>query len=303
MEIEPSQDRTSTVECCLKVVSLASAPSYEALSYRWGKRDDRYLRCGGKSLSIRRNLEDVLKRLRNTHTQRVIWTDAICINQENPKEKEGQLKLMREIYSKAARVLIWLGEDMEGKAEQAFRRIESIASLKEDIPLPTDFWWNPVAAFYRCAWFSRLWVFQEIAMATSATVFWGSSSIDWATVGHASTHIRSRHYQTILHHSMWNVYNAYLFWKWSTIGGNSHQRETFLYMLQVTRNLQCTVLKDRIDAISAFATVDTIADEFAESNGRTRVVYRRFARGTFEKMQTLDLLSAVQHGSTLCSST
>jgi hypothetical protein len=27
MEIEPSQDRTSTVECCLKVVSLASAPS------------------------------------------------------------------------------------------------------------------------------------------------------------------------------------------------------------------------------------------------------------------------------------
>jgi hypothetical protein len=303
MEIEPSQDRTSTVECCLKVVSLASAPSYEALSYRWGKRDDRYLRCGGKSLSIRRNLEDVLKRLRNTHTQRVIWTDAICINQENPKEKEGQLKLMREIYSKAARVLIWLGEDMEGKAEQAFGRIESIASLKEDIPLPTDSWWNPVAAFYRCAWFSRLWVFQEIAMATSATVFWGSSSIDWATVGHASTHIRSRHYQTILHHSMWNVYNAYLFWKWSTIGGNSHQRETFLYMLQVTRNLQCTVLKDRIDAISAFATVDTIADEFAESNGRTQVVYRRFARGTFEKMQTLDLLSAVQHGSTLCSST
>jgi hypothetical protein len=151
MKIKPSQDRTSTVECCFKVVTLASAPSYEALSYRWGKRDNRYLRCSGKTLSIRRNLEDVLKRLRNTHTQRVIWTNAICINQENPKEKEGQLKLMREIYSKAARVLIWLGEDREGKAEQTFSRIESIASPKEDIPLPTDSWWNPVAAFYRCA--------------------------------------------------------------------------------------------------------------------------------------------------------
>jgi hypothetical protein len=303
MEIEPSQDMTSTVECCLKVVSLASAPSYEALSYRWGKKGDRYLRCGGKSLSIRPSLEDVLKRLRSTQTQRVVWTDAICINQEDQKEKEGQLKLMREIYSKASRVLIWLGKDMEGQAERAFDRIESIASLEEDIPLPTNSWWNPVAAFYRCAWFSRLWVFQEIAMANSATVFWGSSTIDWASVGEASTKIRSRHYQTILHHSMWNVYNAYLFWKWSTIGRNAHQRETFLYMLQVTRNLQCTVLKDRIDALSAFATVDTISDVFAESNGRTREGYRRFARGTLEKMQTLDLLSAVQHGSTLFSST
>ena len=102
---------------------------------------------------------------------------------------------------------------------------------------------------------------------------------------------------------MWNVCNAYLFWNWSTTGGNSHQRETFLYMLQVTRNLQCTILKDRIDALSAFATVDTISDEFSESNGRTRVGYQRFAKGTLEKMQTLDLLSAVQHGSALSSST
>jgi hypothetical protein len=303
MVIEPSQDMTSTVECCLKVVSLASASSYEALSYKWGKKGDRYLRCGGKSLSVRPNLEDVLKRLRSTQTQRVVWTDAICINQDDAKEKERQLKLMREIYSKATRVLVWLGKDREGKAEQAFDRIERIASHKEDIPLPTKSWWNPVAAFYRSAWFSRLWVFQEIAMATSATVFWGSSTIDWVTVGEASARIRSLHYQTILHHSLWNVYNAHLFWKWSTTGGFSHRRETFLYMLQVTRNLQCTVLKDRIDALSAFATVDTISDEFAESNGRTRVGYRRFARGTLEKMQTLDLLSAVQHGSTLCSST
>jgi hypothetical protein len=89
-EIEPSQDMTSTVECCLKVDSLASAPSYEALSvsYRWGKKGERFLRCGGKSLSIRPILEDVLKRLRNTQNQRVIWTDATCIIKKKPK-REG----------------------------------------------------------------------------------------------------------------------------------------------------------------------------------------------------------------------
>ena len=134
MEIEPSQDMTSTVKCCLKVVSFASAPSYEALWYTWGEKSDRHLRCSGKSLSIRPSLEDVLKRLRSTQTQHVVWTDAICIKQKDDKEKEGQLKLMREIYSKASRVLIWLGKDMEEQAERAFDRIERIASREEDIP-------------------------------------------------------------------------------------------------------------------------------------------------------------------------
>jgi hypothetical protein len=40
---------------------------------------------------------------------------------------------------------------MEGQAERAFDRIESIASLEEDILLPTNSWWNLVANFYRCA--------------------------------------------------------------------------------------------------------------------------------------------------------
>lgn len=249
---------------------------------------------------MKRNLKDALKRLRSTHTQRIIWTDAICINQKNSEEKARQLKLMREIYSKATRVLVWLGEETGGKAEQAFDRIESIALLKENIPLPKDSWWGPVAAFYSCRWFSRLWVFQEIAMAASAIVFWGSSTISWKSVGDATTQIRTRHYQAILYHSMWNVYNAYLFWKWSTIGGYHHQRETFLYMLQVTRNLHCTVQKDRFDTLSAFSTLDTTS--FVESKGRTRAVYRKFARRTLEKMQTLDLISAIQHGSTISRS-
>jgi hypothetical protein len=299
MEIAPSQDRTSALECRLKVVALDTAPSFEALSYTWCKQDDGYLRCSGGSLPVKRNLNDALKRLRSTHTQRIIWTDAVCINQKNPKEKAQQIKLMREIYSKATRVVVWLGEDTGGKAQQAFDRIASIALLKENIPLPEDSWWGSVAAFYSCTWFSRLRVFQEVTMATSAIVFWGPSTIPWKSVGDASTQIRTRHYQAILYHSMWNVYNAYLFWKWSTIGGYDHQRETFLYMLQVTRNLHCTVQKDRFDALLAFASLDTTSGEFVESNGRTRVVYRKFARRTLERMQTLDLLSAVQHGSTI----
>lgn len=87
------------------------------------------------------------------------------------EEKANQIKLIREIYNKVTRVPVWLGEDVGGKAEQAFDRIGRIAQPENNAPSPEDSKWDLVAAFYRCAWFSRLWVFQEITMATSADLY------------------------------------------------------------------------------------------------------------------------------------
>lgn len=297
--IHPSQESTSRLSCHLKVVSLDSVPPYEALSYTWCKQDDGYLKCNGKKLGVRRNLREALTRLRGTVVQRMIWTDAICINQHDEEEKARQIELMQEIYNKATRVLVWLGEDVDRKAERAFGRIYRISQPENIIPPPEDPWWDPVAAFYRCAWFSRLWVFQEITMATSADLHWGAYSISWRTVGSASTQIRTRHYQAILHHSMLNVYNAFLFWKLSKIGGYSHQHESLLYMLQVTRRLRCTFQKDRINALSGFANVHMSLNKFPKPKERTQSVYRKCAQQLIEKMHTLDVLSAVQHESVI----
>jgi hypothetical protein len=52
----------------------------------------------------------VLLRLQDHLCSRVIWIDAICIDQANEKEKENQIPLMAEIYAKARRVVVWLGE-------------------------------------------------------------------------------------------------------------------------------------------------------------------------------------------------
>jgi hypothetical protein len=51
----------------------------------------------------------------------IIWADAICMNQDDPLERNHQIKLMTRIYSKAKRVLVWLGPDPEGHGEKAFR--------------------------------------------------------------------------------------------------------------------------------------------------------------------------------------
>ncbi|PSN58720.1 HET-domain-containing protein [Corynespora cassiicola Philippines] len=298
IEIDPSQDCTSPLSCHLKIAHLDAVPSYEALSYRWCGPKDCLLRCCKKELSIRQNLEDALICLRLPDVRRYIWADAVCINQDDSQERKAQIKLMRDIYRKASRVLVWLGEDTDKKARKSFDRLENIALSRHNPPPPQDSWWNPVAAFYRRDWFSRLWVFQEIAMATSAIVYWGTSSIPWETVGCASIRIRTLHLKAIMHHSMFNVYNAYLFYKTSIVDS----QENFLYMLQVSRKLQCSFQKDSIYALSAFATVDFRADDLFTGAKEGKIsLYRRLARKILRRMQTLDLLSAVQHGSSTIS--
>jgi Heterokaryon incompatibility protein (HET) len=41
---------------------------------------------------------------------RVLWVDAVCINQNDEDEKSEQVSKMREIYGGATKVYAWLGE-------------------------------------------------------------------------------------------------------------------------------------------------------------------------------------------------
>lgn len=51
------------------------------------------------------------------------WIDQICINQGDSSEKNRQVPLMGEVYSKAGIVKAWLGEEAED-GEKAFRLSE-----------------------------------------------------------------------------------------------------------------------------------------------------------------------------------
>lgn len=43
------------------------------------------------------------------HGLRVIWVDAICINQDDLEKRNQQVSPMAFIYSRAQTVLVWLG--------------------------------------------------------------------------------------------------------------------------------------------------------------------------------------------------
>ncbi|AEO71255.1 uncharacterized protein THITE_49961, partial [Thermothielavioides terrestris NRRL 8126] len=101
-------------------------PRYEALSYVWGTTDHpetayaTSLTSSGRwpppsgTLSITRNLAVALRHLRRTDAPRVVWIDALCIDQANDAEKGPQVALMGEIYRRATRVVAWLGPEADG---------------------------------------------------------------------------------------------------------------------------------------------------------------------------------------------
>jgi len=54
-----------------------------------------------------------LLRLRLRDEPRLLWIDAVCINQTDNVEKTKQVMLMRKIYENAVSVLVRLGEGSE----------------------------------------------------------------------------------------------------------------------------------------------------------------------------------------------
>jgi hypothetical protein len=106
----------SLVKCTL-THTTRSAPfqQYEALSYAWGHPS---LTCeivvNGLLLPITRNLEQALRSLRHDSSvrasARILWVDAVCINQSCISERNHQVSQMHEIYAGAETVVIWLGD-------------------------------------------------------------------------------------------------------------------------------------------------------------------------------------------------
>lgn len=69
-----------------------------------------------------------LRYLRETDSRRILWVDAICINQKDFNERGHQVGIMRDIYSKAPQVLIWLGEASTDLGAPLSYPVDSVSS-------------------------------------------------------------------------------------------------------------------------------------------------------------------------------
>ncbi|KAG9503337.1 hypothetical protein J7337_006182 [Fusarium musae] len=230
LEILP--DDSGTLQCKLHVCSLnESEAAYEALSYTWGKPDsssDQKIEIIANgvnhSMIISGNLYIALRELRGINTSRLIWADAICINQKDVAERGQQVALMGRIFNSAWQVIIWLGEEKDrcccGNTVLE-RSLSSISDGFSEICSVVNEWlaqaghktveatylgisqdgqstvhhakiddrgglnFGMTELFLR-RWFSRIWVLQEVVLAKQALVQLGSYQIPWEWVGLAA---------------------------------------------------------------------------------------------------------------------
>ncbi|KAI0848921.1 heterokaryon incompatibility protein-domain-containing protein [Daldinia vernicosa] len=136
----------SPIECSLEVRDLSTEGIAEALSYVWGRSQvPKFINVDGCSFKVTENLFNILSSLRDRHNKREIWIDAICINQSDSDEKVHQVRLMRDIYSKAKKTTIWLsGRTLEEQLAQNSQL--GISNSPDDVlaPLPRNFMGNTI---------------------------------------------------------------------------------------------------------------------------------------------------------------
>ncbi|KAI6083591.1 heterokaryon incompatibility protein-domain-containing protein [Hypoxylon rubiginosum] len=200
-------------------------PAYDALSYTWDVHkgeepswpilietaaDD-----GPRQLLIHKNLFLALQSLWSSRELltplRPVFADQICINQQDIPERSFAVGLMGELYSRCARVIVWLGPATakSNALFEAARAIGSEAAVKALLSTPpperlrvteavihrtcdpddellraVDRYGPgfPVAGYAEVlqrTWFTRLWIIQEASLAPSGMFLCGDQTLEF----------------------------------------------------------------------------------------------------------------------------
>jgi hypothetical protein len=139
LRLIPNRDETADIQCELFEYSLQNSCEethlYDALSYVWGNPHEQLpIFIHEHSFDVTVNLHAALLRLRNHSIERILWVDAICINQTDSKEKGQQIQSMAKIYGYANRVIVWLGEAADD-SDLALEEIRVARGKKPTDPL------------------------------------------------------------------------------------------------------------------------------------------------------------------------
>jgi Heterokaryon incompatibility protein (HET) len=184
------------ISCELTTASLSSPPVFHAISYAWGARKfDHQIKLHDCTIWTTRSVSQALKRVRGKWQSKLIWIDALCINQKDTAERSHQVRQMKQIFEAAKRVLVYLGIDHLPAATlpnalkqmidcfKAFRwrthwnhpNTDSI-QLK-GIPPADDGVWVAFRGALCQQWWQRVWIIQEAVVSRDLTFLIGDADV------------------------------------------------------------------------------------------------------------------------------
>ncbi|RYN58110.1 hypothetical protein AA0114_g1965 [Alternaria tenuissima] len=174
---------------------------YEAISYTWGQPNLTYplYVSDGTHVLVTENLDRALRYLRHGRKDRVLWADAVCINQADDVEKGTQIALMVHIFQNAETVLAWLDP---GSAVSRFQNLEltlrkmgnlsrkrrqdmlsggcGLSETNEDNENAVSAeLFEEVSELLRLPWFTRLWIVQEVVFNQEVRLIYSDVELPW----------------------------------------------------------------------------------------------------------------------------
>ncbi|KAI1874881.1 uncharacterized protein JN550_002310 [Neoarthrinium moseri] len=198
-------------------VPIGQPPPFISVSHVWGQNQadqSMYITsgCGNRNISISRNLESfligllchtptTLPHLWSNGSRLPMWIDMACINQADLDEKVCQIPLMRQIYSQATSVFIWIHE-YDSHIRYAFHYIRQLLETGiegDGDPPRTRFdpiGWDAIKRLLQCEWFNRRWVIQEAVISAEVIILCVSDYMNFDDflrgVDHATTALVAR---------------------------------------------------------------------------------------------------------------
>jgi hypothetical protein len=190
------------LECELIRTSLAKPLKYEKLSYTWGNPElVSQVLVNGHELHIHGSLDIALRHLRLKDSPRILWTDAICINQANTSERSSQVAMMAQVYETEGAVLVWLGPSSDD-SHLAVGLLTEIRSKKfaddyilESVRNRNNFLrWKALFTLCRREYWNRIWTAQEIICDREAVLICGQDSVAFTDLAEVAWVLQGLHY-------------------------------------------------------------------------------------------------------------
>ena len=99
-QLEPVE-KTSRISITLSIWELTEALEYAAISYVWGNSEAAIpIHIEGNVVVVRENCYCELSQLQHQCLSEFYWMGTLCINQSSIEEKNAQVAIMAEIYSR-----------------------------------------------------------------------------------------------------------------------------------------------------------------------------------------------------------
>ncbi|KAK4646904.1 uncharacterized protein QC761_100570 [Podospora bellae-mahoneyi] len=173
----PSTDDVNTpIHLMLETYGDERYPEYETVSYTWGGEDEDGTLCKPvfvgpywDVLLQTKNCWEMLRFLRPRRGYRLVWVDAICINQLDSLERATQVAKMRSIYKNSRRTVVYLGPEISPITTHAHpvrlsaREAVTLSRGGETELIGSGGKVN-LGQLLLCRYFSRIWLFSLLGL-------------------------------------------------------------------------------------------------------------------------------------------